>query len=155
MFIKAITVVTIYAFYSALGWIISTFLIVSMQTFWTPTFVIFFHSLAVFLGHLQVSSYTVLPTIILGILLLDHRDQTYTVSNINTFFWTLFTPIYTHTPGLSYGSPGSWQGDSYRESSRRVLGLDGSAFDGTMPEDVEASQSEIFIQVCTTVVLHV
>ena len=47
--------------------------------------------------------------------------------------------------GHSFGSGGSWYGDSYRESSRRGFGLDSS---GPMPEDVEASHSEIFIQVC-------
>ena len=51
-----------------------------------------------------------------------------------------------------YGSPGSWHG----ESSRRAIKLDSSGFDGTMQEDAEASQSEIFIQVCcdTCSMLH-
>ena len=39
---------------------------------------------------------------------------------------------------------GSWHGDGYRESGRRGFGLGSN---GAIPEDVEASHSEIFIQV--------
>lgn len=57
--------------------------------------------------------------------------------------------MYYIIPGPPYSSsPSSRHGESYRESSRRDVGLDGGGFDGAMREEAEASQSEIFIQVC-------
>ena len=68
--------------------------------------------------------------------------------------YSLFLPLLlchlcTCSSGPLSSSGGSWHGDSYRDSSRRGFGMDSSGYDGTMPGDVEAPQSEIFVQVCT------
>ncbi len=52
----------------------------------------------------------------------------------------------------SSSSGGSWHGDSYRDSGRRGFGQGSS---GAMQEDVEASHSEIFIQVCCHQYLYI
>ena len=64
------------------------------------------------------------------------------------------THTRTHTSGPSSSSPGSWYSDSHRESfssSRGCMGLDSSGLGGAIQEDIEASQSEIFIQVSVKV----
>ena len=139
----------------------------SIPTYWMPTYATFSHSLAAFLSHLPLPNHRVLPTITLEALPMDLHISCmvwvtgYTISYF--IFWiachiarlleyAIITKRYSSLSlslclslsGAFSSFGGSWHGDDYRESGRRGFGLGSN---GAMPEDAEASHSEIFIQV--------